>query len=127
MTVVRGLVGIFNGDGGIRGELAYALGKLRGTAECALCDITHRGIRTNPQWKDVMCKLAVPFELVHRDERSAEIAQLTAEATPALVAATDDGHHLIMGPADFAGVDGEAAEFVRVLRKRVTEAGLRWA
>jgi hypothetical protein len=126
VTVVRGLVGVYNGDGGIRGELAYALGKLRGTAECALCDITHRGIRTNPRWKDVVCELAVPFELVHRDERTAGVAQVTGDHTPAVVAATDDGHRLVMGPADFAGVDGDAAEFVRVLRWRVAEAGLAW-
>ncbi|MBL1102033.1 hypothetical protein [Streptomyces coffeae] len=127
MTVVRGLVGVFNGDGGVRGELAYALGKLRGTAECALCDITHRGIRTNAEWKDVVCELAVPFDLVHRNERSAEVARLTGDETPAVVAATDEGYRLVMGPADFAGVDGAAVEFVRVLRERVAKGGLRWA
>ena len=127
MTAVRGLVGVYNGDGGIRGELAYAWGKLRGTAECALCDITHRGIRTNPQWKDVVCELSVPFEVVHRDEQAAEIARAIGDNTPAVVAATDDGYRLVMGPAEFAGVDGDAAEFVRMLRKRTAEAGLVWA
>ncbi len=127
MTVVRGLVGVYNGDGGIRGELAYALGKLRGTAECALCDITHRGIQANPEWKDLVCELAVPFDLVHRNERSAEVAQLTGDNTPAVVAATDDGYRLVMDPADFAGVETDAAEFVRALREQVTKAGLRWA
>ncbi len=127
MTVVRGLVGVYNGDGGIRGELAYALGKLRGTAECALCDITHRGIRANPEWKDLVCEFGVPFDLVHRNERAAEVAQLTGDNTPAVVAATDDGYRLVMGPADFVGVETDAAEFVRMLRKQVTKAGLHWA
>jgi len=72
-------------------------------------------------------ELAVPFDLVHRNERPAEVARLTGDDTPAVVAATDEGYRLVMGPADFAGVDGAAAEFVRVLRERVAEAGLRWA
>lgn len=127
MTVVRGLVGVYNGDGGVRGELAYVLGKLAGTTECALCDITHRGIRAHPDWKDVICELAVPFDLVHRNERTAEVTQLTGDNTPAVVAATDDGYRPVMGPADFAGVDTDAAEFVRVLRERVAQAGLAWA
>lgn len=127
MAVVRGLIGVYNGDGGIRGELAYMLGKLRGTTECALCDITHRGIRSNPEWKDVVCELAVPFDLVHRNERTAEVAQLTGDDTPAVVAATGDGYRLVMHPGDFAGTETSAAEFVRVLRERVAEAGLTWA
>jgi len=127
MTVVRGLVGVYNGDGGVRGELAYVLGKLRGTTECALCEITHRGLRSNPEWKDVVCNLAVPFDLVHRNERTAEVAQLTGDATPAVVAVTGDGHRLVMGPNDFAGTGTDAATFVRVLRERVSEAGLAWA
>ncbi|WP_280826302.1 hypothetical protein [Mycobacterium sp. OTB74] len=127
MAVVRELIGVYNGDGGIRGELAYVLGKLRGTTECALCDITHRGIRSNPQWKDVVCELAVPFDLVHRNERTAEVAQLTGDDTPAVVAVTDEGLRLVMRAADFAGAGTDAAAFVQVLRERVAEEGLRWA
>ncbi|MCS3790020.1 hypothetical protein HNP11_004219 [Tsukamurella ocularis] len=121
---IRELIGVFNGDGGVRGELAYALGKLRGTAECALCDLTHRGVRTNPEWKNVVCDLAIPFDLVHRNERSAAIAAITGERTPAVVAVTDDGERVIMWPDDFVGVAGDAGEFVRVLRERVAQAGL---
>ena len=31
----------YNADGGIVGEVRYVIGHLLGTAECALCDITH--------------------------------------------------------------------------------------
>ena len=123
---IRELIGVFNGDRGVRGELAYVLGKLRGTAECALCDISHRGVRTNPEWKDVVCDLAVPFELVHRNERSAALVALTGDRTPAIVAVTDFGERLVMGPDDFAGINGDATEFVRALRARVDQVGLAW-
>ena len=36
------LVGVYDADGGLPGELAYLWGKLRGTRHCGLCDITHR-------------------------------------------------------------------------------------
>ena len=35
------LVGVYHADGGLLGELRYAYGKVRGTAHCSLCDITH--------------------------------------------------------------------------------------
>lgn len=37
--------GIYNADGGLVGEVRYVVGHLLGTAECALCDITHSPVR----------------------------------------------------------------------------------
>ncbi|VBA43031.1 hypothetical protein [Mycobacterium attenuatum] len=123
--VIR-FVGVFNGDGGLRGELAYVLGKLRGTTSCALCDISHRGLRTNPRWKDVTCALGVPFDLVHRNERSADVAKLTGDHTPAVVAETTEGYRLIMSPNDFAGVSGDAQEFINGLRRACVARDVAW-
>lgn len=125
-TEVVRFVGVFNGDGGVRGELAYAFGKLRGKTSCALCDISHRGLRANPDWNDVTCAVGVPFDLVHRNERSADVTLLTGDQTPAVVAETSVGHRLVMSPNDFAGVSGDAQEFVRALHQACINAGLAW-
>ncbi|MBB4854048.1 hypothetical protein HNP40_001428 [Mycobacteroides chelonae] len=123
---IVGFVGVYNGDGGVRGNLAWALGKLQGTASCALCDITHRGVRTNPQWKDLACTLGVPIELVHRNERSAQIAQLTGDRTPAVVAQTVQGYQVVMGPEDFTGASGDAVAFIDALRQACADKDLVW-
>ena len=39
--LLKAIWGVYHADGGIVGELRYVFGKLRGTAHCALCDITH--------------------------------------------------------------------------------------
>ncbi|AKN17773.1 hypothetical protein [Mycobacterium haemophilum] len=123
--VVR-FIGVFNADGGVRGGLAYVLGKLRGTTSCALCDVTHRGVWTNPEWKDVTCALGAPFDLVCRNERSAEVERLTGDLTPAVVAQTSNGYQIVMGPNDFAGVSGDAHEFIRALRRACIDHDLAW-
>ncbi|MBN7557983.1 hypothetical protein [Mycobacteroides abscessus] len=123
---IVGFVGVYNGNGGVRGELAWALGKLRGAASCALCDITHRGIRTNPRWQDLACTLGAPIDLVHRNKRSAEIARLTGDRTPAIVAQSTEGNRVVMGPEDFSGVAGDAQEFIRILRQACISKGLIW-
>ncbi|HCB34925.1 MAG TPA: hypothetical protein DEP66_01370 [Acidimicrobiaceae bacterium] len=79
------LVGIYDADGSVRGELRYLLAKLRGRTPCVLCDITHgwnpRGARS---WKRACARSAVELELAHRDEASA--AQLAAaERLPCVV------------------------------------------
>lgn len=125
-TAVLRFIGVFNGDAGVRGELAYVFGKLRGSTSCALCDISHRGLRANPGWKDVTCAVGVPFDLVHRNERVADVARVTGDQTPAVVAETADAYRIVMGPRDFAGVSGDAAEFIRVLRQSCIDNDLAW-
>jgi hypothetical protein len=38
---VEELLGVYDADGGVRGELAYVWGRWRGGVHCSLCDITH--------------------------------------------------------------------------------------
>jgi hypothetical protein len=42
---VRRLVGVYDADGTLRGEVGYWVGARLGRAHCALCDITHSPIR----------------------------------------------------------------------------------
>lgn len=71
MTIER-LVGIYNADGGIIGEVRYVVGHLLGTAECALCDITHSPIRRKPEWDAMVRELGITFTLQHRNELDAQ-------------------------------------------------------
>ena len=63
------LWGVYHADGGLLGELAYVVGKLRGTAHCGLCDITHGSVRVKPEWKTLEASLDIPFKLVHLNEQ----------------------------------------------------------
>lgn len=66
---ITGLVGVYNADGTIRGELAYWVGKRLGRAHCALCDITHGSVKERPEWKRCRDGLPVPFDTYHRDDQ----------------------------------------------------------
>jgi hypothetical protein len=84
--VVRYL-GIYDADGGLAGELRYVIGHLLGTAECALCDITHSSVRRKPAWDRMVATLGVPFDLRHRNELTATEQAATATMTLPVVAA----------------------------------------
>ena len=62
------LWGVYHANGGLVGELTYVIGKLRGTAHCGLCDITH-SVRMKPEWKTLEASLDIPFKLVHLNEQ----------------------------------------------------------
>lgn len=84
------MVGIYNADGGLSGELRYAVDKVLGRSDCGLCDLTHGwnafGKRS---WRDACRANPVPIELIHRD--AATEPQLAASGSLPAVLVGDGG------------------------------------
>jgi hypothetical protein len=119
--VVR-LVGVFDANGGLLGELSYVVGKAIGRAHCGLCDITHSPWRRKPEWDRFTHALPVPFELVHRDERDAAVLAATAGQTPCVVAVMTNGQVLpLLTGADLDAASGSIVAFGDALRSRVLD------
>ncbi|WDZ87653.1 hypothetical protein [Micromonospora cathayae] len=124
---VRRLVGVYHADGGLRGELAYLVGKVRGTADCALCDTTHGRLGRRREWKDLLPELGVPVDLVHLNERSPAVRAASEGRTPCVLAVTADGPELLLGPEQLAAVRGDVTGFAAALRAAADRAGLEWS
>lgn len=118
MTITR-LVGVYNADGGIIGEVRYVVGHLLGTVECALCDITHSPLRRKPEWDAMVRSLDVPFTVLHRNELGEKLAvQMESMTLPCVVAELDSGEILeIVSREALAQCDGSVSAFSRVLRE----------
>lgn len=114
---VRRLTGVYNADGGVRGELAYAIGKARGTTHCALTDLTHLGRRRRPEWDALVATLGVPFETVHLNEREPEIAEASDGHTPCVLAHTGTGLVMLLGPDDLERIGTSVLRFDQTMRE----------
>ena len=121
---IRRMTGVYHTDGGLRGELAYAIGKIRGTAHCALCDITHRSLRTKPARTALVADIPVPFDLVHLNERTPQVAAASDGHTPCVLAHTDDDLVRLLGPEDLDRLAGDVTGFATGLRAAAGRAGL---
>jgi hypothetical protein len=126
VVMIRRVTGVYHADGGLRGELAYAVGRIRGTSHCALCDITHRFVWPKREWADLVAELGVPFDLVHLNERRDQIHTASAGHTPCVLAHTDRGLVLLLDPDDLERLSGDVATFGAALRRAADTAGLRW-
>jgi len=129
MSVIHRITGVYHADGGLRGELAYAMGKVRGTVHCGLCDITHRGLRPKPAWTaltTVFGSAGVPLDVVHLNERSAAVAAASHGRTPCVLAHTDTGLRLLFGPEQLDALGGDVDRFAAALRAAAHDAGLVW-
>ncbi len=84
------VVGIYNADGGLSGELRYAVDKILGRSDCGLCELTHGwnafGKRS---WREACRASSVPIELIHRDV--ATEPQLAAAGSLPAVLVGDEG------------------------------------
>lgn len=111
MTEIESIIGVYDADGGLRGELSYLVGKSLGQVHCALCDITHSPVRRKRAWDAMVARLGVPFELFHRNE-------IAVEQVPAVYAVLADGtRRLLLGPAELESVDGSVEAFEPALRE----------
>lgn len=127
-TVAR-LVGVYDADGSVWGEIAYWLGARLGRNHCALCDITHSSVRERPEWRSLRGSLPVRFEAYHRDEQPPVVAELLGGELPAVVAATDEGLVPLLGPAELETVAADAdppRQLTQAIHRAVSGAGLAW-
>jgi hypothetical protein len=109
------LVGIYNADGTLLGELSYVVRKYTGRGHCELCDITHGTVRRKPGWDAACARAGLDIELLHRDEATAD--QLSAAGELPAVITLDGGAWVrVMGPSELGACNGDPARFVAHLR-----------
>lgn len=118
---VERLVGVYDADGTIRGELAYLFGRLRGTRHCALCDITHGAVRERADWRARRDELPVPVITVHRDEVPPALAEAIDEPPPYLAAETDAGPVVLLDATTIGACHGDPEAFVAATRAALAD------
>ncbi len=93
---VRRLIGVYDADGTVLGELRYVVGRALGRAHCALCDITHGAFRRRPEWKAGQSSLGIPFDTYHRNDQPDAVRTTTGGTTPVVVAETTNSEILVL-------------------------------
>ena len=113
--LLKAIWGVYHADGGIVGELRYVFGKLRGTAHCALCDITHSYVSEKKSMKECRSDSPVPFHLVHLNEQNEGLQSITEGVTPCVVAETHEGFQVILYPDELEDCEKKVESFQQKL------------
>ncbi|MDE0231774.1 MAG: hypothetical protein OXI56_12310 [bacterium] len=113
------IVGIYNADGGWKGELRYALGLISGGQHCSLCDITHGW---NPlgrrDWKRACADAPFKLQLIHRD-RASPAQRSAAGALPAVLAGADDVWRVVVDAGELDRWNGDAEALIALIESRI--------
>jgi len=118
------LVGVYNADGGIVGELKYFFGHLIGVAKCELCDVTHSPIRRKASFdklaSDLKTEFGLEFDLKHLNERTESEIRASSGQEPCVLAQYADGSlGMFLDRAELAVVKGDVAKFEGLVRARL--------
>ena len=124
--IVR-LVGVYDADSTVRGELAYWVGARLGRRHCSLCEITHGSVRQRPEWKACQAGLPVPFDTYHRDDQPGSVRTAAGGQAPVVVAETDGGYMIILASPDLDACDGSIDRLVDAIEQAAVRLGLTWA
>ena len=119
------ILAIYDADISVIGELTYAVGKLTGTRNCALCDITH-GLNPFGKWSwRSYCKDRAEVEWLHRNEITDEmLAQLP---TPLPCVIKHDAHGSLFTLLDTSALmacEGQVERFDQKLTQALRESQL---
>lgn len=124
--VVERLSIVYDARGGVVGELAYALGRARGTRHCALCGLTHGRVRERPAWQAFRASLPAPVRAFHLNDRPASVAAASGGVAPAVVAHTCSEAVLLLGRDELERIGGDLDAFGTALEEQRSAAGLVW-
>lgn len=126
MATIERLIGVYDADGTLRGEVAYWIGARLGRRHCSLCDITHGTFTEKTAWKRCRSSLPVPFDTYHRDDQPDDVRRASGDTAPVVVAKTSEGFVLLLDDARISSVDGDPSRLVALISEAVEAAGLDW-
>jgi hypothetical protein len=123
-NLIRRLVGVYDADGTMLGELSYFLGARLGRTHCALCDITHGLVRERAEWRSARDELPVEFVTYHRDDQPDDVREAIGDRLPAVVAETAGGVTLLLDRDELEACDSDPQSLVAQVRRAVVDQGL---
>ncbi|CAB5069368.1 MAG: hypothetical protein F2942_10780 [Actinobacteria bacterium] len=125
-TTITRLIGVYDADGTLRGELAYWVGARLGRTHCSLCEITHGLVKERSDWKSCKEGIAVPFDTYHRNDQPSSVRSATGDTAPVVVAETTSGITVLLGSTALDSCGGSVDQLIEMIEAAVLENGLEW-
>ena len=116
---VRELIGVYDADATVWGELSYWVGARLGQRHCSLCDITHGLFSEKSEWRDCRSQLSVQFTTYHRNDQPDDVRAFLGDRLPAIVARTDDGVRMFVTADELETCHGDPQALRQLLEARL--------
>ena len=105
------LIGVYDADSTLLGEVSYWVGARFGITHCSLCELTHGLFTKKSEWKQCAESFTVPFHLFHRDDAPHDVLNSLAGEFPAVLQRTTEGLKIILTKEELEHFDGHTSDF----------------
>lgn len=119
--MVDRILGVYNADGGLVGELRYIVGHMLGTVSCALCDITHSPIRRKREWDALVAELGIHVDLRHLNELDDRETAAVGDRAPIVLVERDGMLSPLLDAAQLDALDGSVSAFGVAVRAALAD------
>ena len=107
------LIGVYDADSTLFGEISYWVGARLGIAHCSLCELTHGLFTKKSEWTQCAESLSIPFRLFHRDDAPHDVIAALAGHFPAVLQRTNNGVSVILTKDQLEQFDGRTSDFAQ--------------
>lgn len=121
---VSELIGVYDADGSVVGEIRYWVGARLGRSHCSLCDITHGTFRERSEWRAFRELLPVEFTTWHRDDAPAGVIGACGANFPVVLARVDAEIMVLLDETALEGLGGDVDQLAAAIADRCAELGL---
>lgn len=109
------LIGVYDADSTLIGEISYWVGARLGTTHCALCELTHGMFTQKSEWKECSRDFSVPFQTFHKNDVPADVCDEANGAFPLVLARSPEGLQIILTNTDLKKFEGSTKRFAQWL------------
>ena len=121
------LVGVYDADGTLAGEVRYWVGARLGRTHCSLCEITHGLFREKSEWRECRESMNVEFVTFHRDDAPRDVLDACDHRLPAVVARSGDDLLVVLSSEELEALGGDVTSFEAALKRSCASKGIALA
>lgn len=107
------LIGVYDADSTLLGEISYWVGARFGITHCSLCELTHGLFTKKSEWNQCSESLSIPFQLFHRNDAPHDVIAALAGEFPAVLQRTTEGVKVILTKDALERFDGHTSDFAQ--------------
>ncbi len=116
------LIGVYDADSTLLGEISYWVGARLGITHCSLCELTHGLFTQKSEWRQCAESLTIPFRLFHRDDAPDDVIVALAGEFPAVLQRTTEGLKIILTKEELERFDGHTSDFAEWITNYLSPA-----
>jgi len=109
------VIGVYNANSTILGEVSYWIGARFGVAHCSLCDITHGLFTERKDWKSCRDQFEFNFSTFHRNDQPDALRRATKNAAPVVVAVINNDYHVLLESQQIDACEGSPERLVAAI------------